>query len=247
MHRGGTSLTASWLRACGLTIHDGELMGPGVGNSAGHFEDLDFVELHSSAIRRRIPKSHGWKVFSEGFLTLSDDESSRAKELASKRNEKYDTWGWKDPRSVLFLKQWKAIVPEARVLLIWRPCYDTAISLIRRSRNSNQRLLKVSWPQSVKLWISYNERVCDYKQKYPDDTLLLPMYYIINHDQTVLNLLNNRFETSLRYHPISGIFNPALLHVAKTPLLLRLLGFYYTISRIEKRLENLSDVHFCSP
>ena len=137
MHRSGTSLLASWLESCGLTIHDGNYWGPSEGNQKGHFEDKDFVQLHSSAILLESPKSYGWKIFSDDFLTFDHDQLSRAKKLVSDRNAKYRIWGWKDPRSVIFLKKWKAIIPELKVLLVWRPCSEVVNSLIRRAGKAN--------------------------------------------------------------------------------------------------------------
>jgi len=135
MHRSGTSLIASWIEHCGLSIEDGNLMGPGIGNPKGHFEDSDFVDLHSSAILSEHPGSKNWQVFVGKFMTFSDGHLSTAKKLVRERNKQFDNWGWKDPRSVLFLEQWKAIMPDLKVPLNWRPCSEVVHSLIERSSN----------------------------------------------------------------------------------------------------------------
>ena len=71
MHRSGTSLTASWLARCQLQIADGRLLGPGIGNPRGHFEDLDFSDLQEAAIER----AHGsWRATDSRPLTFSTDE-----------------------------------------------------------------------------------------------------------------------------------------------------------------------------
>ena len=49
MHRSGTSLTASILGSAGLHLGD-SLVPAGHGNAEGHFEDLEFVELHRAAL-----------------------------------------------------------------------------------------------------------------------------------------------------------------------------------------------------
>jgi hypothetical protein len=242
MHRSGTSLTASWLESCGLTIHDGAFWGPSVGNPRGHFEDKGFVRLHASAIRRERPKSKGWKIFARNFLTFNDEHLARAHDLVDERKARYDVWSWKDPRSVLFLEHWKAILPELKALLVWRPCTEVVHSLIRRSRKATQANLKVTLLESVKLWVRYNERVCEYKQQHPDDALLLPLEYIVGYDQTVLNLLNERFQVDLRYNPIRNLYDPALLQRGSIPLLVRLVSRLYKSSEVENRLQALSDL-----
>ena len=103
MHRSGTSLTASWIHKCGLQIDDGNLMGASVGNRLGHFEDADFVKLHSKYIRRLWPHSKSWIVLHPKKIDkgLKVEFISDARELILKR-DKYEFWGWKDPRSILF-------------------------------------------------------------------------------------------------------------------------------------------------
>jgi hypothetical protein len=71
MHRSGTSLISQWLSHCGL--HLGErLLGPGIGNAEGHFEDLDFLEFHEQILApahqfivtdHRILSNHNTAVF----------------------------------------------------------------------------------------------------------------------------------------------------------------------------------------
>ncbi|HZX74061.1 MAG TPA: hypothetical protein VFE57_06560, partial [Cyclobacteriaceae bacterium] len=52
MHRSGTSVVTQWLQQCGLHVGD-ELLGAGIGNSVGHFEDVDFLRAHSDFLKRR--------------------------------------------------------------------------------------------------------------------------------------------------------------------------------------------------
>ena len=74
MHRSGTSLTTSWLESCGLQIHDGQSHGPATGNPKGHFEDKEFVDLHSKAISHEYPLSNGWKVIRQKELSFTDSQ-----------------------------------------------------------------------------------------------------------------------------------------------------------------------------
>lgn len=49
MHRSGTSFIANWLHEYGLNLGD-RLLGSGIGNINGHYEDLDFFELHKEIL-----------------------------------------------------------------------------------------------------------------------------------------------------------------------------------------------------
>lgn len=240
MHRSGTSLTASWLESCGLAIHDGNLMGSSTGNPKGHFEDQDFVDIHSSVIRLDNRRSNGWKVFAEKSLSFTDDQLARAHVLVRERNEKYSVWGWKDPRTVLFLDQWKEHVPELKVLFVWRPCSEVVDSLIERSKRATNTDFKVTLLESVKLWMYYNAKVCEYKQKHPGDTLLFNMDYVINHDRNVQELINEKLQLGLTYQPISNVYDPKLFH-RKPGLLARIVSAYHGNVILEESLRNLSD------
>lgn len=189
------------------------MLGPGVGNINGVFEDRDFQELHSGAIDLYDPKSRGWKLVTNNFLQFSENYLSLAKRLVNERNIKYSTWGWKDPRTILFMEQWKQIIPNLKVLLIHRSCHEVVYSLIERSKKVPQGSIgKIGILESTKLWNSYFKLTCRYKEKYPNDTLLLPLKSIINNDTRIIEMIQDRLRINLDYQSIQNIFDRNLLH-----------------------------------
>ena len=241
MHRSGTSLVASWLEACGLSIHDGNVMGPNVGNIRGHFEDLDFVDLQAAAIKSQYPASDGWKMFGEASPLLTSTDLLLAQRILTNRNQKYKLWGWKDPRSIVFLEQWREIIPSLKTVLIWRPCFDVVYSLIQRAQRSQKKLLKISLGASVKLWKYYNRLACDYKEKYPEDTLLFSLEFILQHDKRVWSLLNERLHIGLDYSPLTSSYDRKILHRGLPPFLKPAASFSFRSRELEDRLRTLSD------
>jgi hypothetical protein len=241
MHRSGTSLVASWLENCTLSLHDGRVWGPFDGNPLGHFEDIDFHSLHSGSIIERAPKSFGWIYFPQQPLSFSAKYLQCAQDLVDKRNHKYARWGWKDPRSVLFLNQWKQLVPDLKVLMIWRPCSSVVDSLVRRAKNSKKADLKISFFQAIRLWIRYNQLLCAYKKEHPDDTLLFDIQTITNSDATVFNLVNEQFSLDLTYSPIENVYNPILLKEHRNTLNTRLISAIRQVASVEYDLNQLSD------
>jgi hypothetical protein len=242
MHRSGTSLAASWLERCGLIICDKSLWGPGPGNPKGHFEDKDFVDLHHSAIKGENSASKGWILYPERPLFFkSIEQRSRALELAEVRNSKYEMWGWKDPRTSLFLQQWKNILPSLKVIILWRPCIEVVQSLIRRSRQTKISIMKIGLIQSLKLWKFYNGLLLEHKKKYNRDTLLFSLKSIINSDREVLNTINSEFQVELDYAPIETIFNRELL--TKDPISNhhRIFCRYFGSRALEKNLVDFSE------
>ena len=109
MHRSGTSLTTSLLQSAGVHIGD-RLMDGGTGNTKGHFEDWDFVDLHRQALTDRGINREGWTTRKNFCFT--GKYLQQAESLIAAKNHRA-VWGWKDPRSTLFLNGAVAMVTLA--------------------------------------------------------------------------------------------------------------------------------------
>ena len=157
------------------------------------------------------------------------------------RNEKHRLWGWKDPRSVLFLEHWKSLIPELKVLMLWRPCAQVSYSLTRRSRATSQKHLKVGLLESVRLWQHYNTKVCEYKECFPQDTLLLPLDYVLGAERRVFELMQERLNVGLQYWPLAKLYEPELLTRHRSPLLIRAVSAWGGTGQLQGRLLKLSD------
>ena len=242
MHRSGTSLTASWLERCGLTIHDGAIMKPAQSNPKGHFEDNDFVNLHVSAIKNVVPKSRGWIVERCDPMNFTGKHLRQATSLNEIRSQKYDIWGWKDPRTILFLESWKTIIPEMKVISIWRSCHEVVHSLINRSKYSNNPLVKIGLIKAVNIWLNYNRLLVKYKESHNDDTLLFPLEQIVNRNNTVFSTINDRFQPKLEYISIDEIYEREMMKPIRANIFYRIVFKFMEVSRLEGKLTSLSDI-----
>ena len=81
MHRSGTSLITQWLYRCGLFVGE-RLFPPGPGNLDGHFEDMDFLELHVKFLSKRKFPTSG---FISDNIILSTEEK---REIETQTKEK---------------------------------------------------------------------------------------------------------------------------------------------------------------
>ena len=240
MHRSGTSLTASWLQDAGLVIDNGVQIAPANGNPKGHFEDAEFVQLHEGVLRSRFPSSKGWIAFCE-TQHFEGTSLFRAKEMITQRNSKFCVWGWKDPRTVLFLEQWKELIPDLRVLLLWRPYRNVVDSLIRRSKRSSFDVLRISMMQASRLWISYNRHVLAYRQNHPKDSILVQLEAVLLKDQEVFEMITSRLEIPLSYSPIQELVDNSLITL-RGPRSTQLWCRIMSDRGVEARLRNSSDL-----
>ena len=166
MHRSGTSLLTSILAAAGVHVGD-QLMGAAESNPHGHFEDLEFYSLH-----QRILAANG--LSREGFTcqaTIDVPAAARgeAAALVGRRRAAGRLWGWKDPRSTLFLDFWADLLPEARHVFVFRPVWEVVDSLFRRGDDPfvlNPRF-------AIELWVAYNKRILEFVRAHPRRCLIL--------------------------------------------------------------------------
>lgn len=139
MHRSCTSLTANWLQQCGLNI--GEKLVPALfSNKDGHFEDIDFRDLHEAIFRNHGIPYAGFENIEEFKPTNSDVDMMSA--LVRSKNRKYEQWGWKEPRTCLFINEYIKLIPSAKILVIVRDYNSVINSLINRDIHAEKIMLK---------------------------------------------------------------------------------------------------------
>ncbi len=190
MHRSGTSLTAALLQNAGVNIGQ-RLMGTGHSNVKGHFENLDFVEFHEDVLYSHGLSKAGWTL--EKNLHVQQQYLDKAK-LIVKQNSSNEIWGWKDPRTTLFLNFWADFIPEAKFLLLYRSPWEVVDSIYRRGDDD----IFYSNPNfPLKLWIHYNQIVLNFYKKVPERCLLLNISSLVKEPSFVVKALKEKFGISL--------------------------------------------------
>ncbi|MFM8415211.1 MAG: sulfotransferase [Planctomycetota bacterium] len=180
MHRSGTSLTASLLATAGVHLGD-ELMPAAAGNPRGHFEDLEFYNLH-----QRILAGNGLSM--EGFTCQEAIEvpaaaRAQAADMVRRRRAAGRPWGWKDPRTTLFLDFWAELVPEARWLFVVRPPAEVCDSLLRRGDTA----FVVNPRHAVDVWVAYNRRILDFARRHGDRTIVVDLSQVVTDPAGVVS------------------------------------------------------------
>jgi hypothetical protein len=202
MHRSGTSLTASILQSAG--IHIGRsLMEATNFNAKGHLENIDFFQFHLDALSSLGLNIDGWTL--QENLEIEDQLVARAKQIIEK-NALSSVWGWKEPRTTLFLDFWAKLLPEARFLLIYRSPWEVADSLYRR-----QDELFQSQPElAIKYWQHYNQKILNFYNQEQNRCLLTNVKTIIEYQAAYIDTINHKFKVNLS-HPAPTAYDPSLL------------------------------------
>ena len=190
MHRSGTSCVAELLASAGLFLGD-ELLEADPRNPRGYFEDRAFVDYH-----RRLLSAHG--LADDGFVADADIEPSdtfreQAMQLVEAKRSLLRPWGWKDPRSVLFLNFWAELVPDARYLFVFRPPWDVVDSLFRRG----DRVFSRNPCFALTVWTNYNARIRDFARAYPERVLVRELSQVISAPDAICDALRNDLNITL--------------------------------------------------
>ncbi|WP_448570456.1 glycosyltransferase [Trichothermofontia sp.] len=207
MHRSGTSLTAALLQAAQVDLGT-DLVGPDVGNPKGHFENRAFVAFHQAVLRSQGLDILGYTEASE--IQLNSDDWARAKALISQQPQDH-LWGWKDPRTTLFLDVWSTLLPEARFIFVYRSPWEVVDSLYRRGTDA---IIQNDPAIAVKMWLLYNRCLLQFRRRFPEKSLLISIYTITRDPSQFLSLINAHFKLQL---PVSvpNIFDPSLLQATE--------------------------------
>lgn len=173
MHRSGTSLVAALCRSAGLDVGS-ELLPGHASNPVGHFEDLDFYRFHEAVLTAagRVPAGYG---IDDTPVVVDAAARGRAEALVAVRRAGGRPWGWKDPRTVLFLDFWLEMLPEARFLLVFRDPAEVADSLCRRGEERFQD----GGDAAFREWYHSNSLIRDFGRRHPDRVLVRELRRII--------------------------------------------------------------------
>ncbi|WP_420316447.1 hypothetical protein [Ekhidna sp.] len=223
MHRSGTSLVANWFHDSGIFMGN-DLLEAASTNMKGHFEDVQFLELHKNDLRSKGFHQSGLLIKS-GDLTI--DHEDLAKDLIKSRTE-LDIWGWKEPRTTLYLRHWKKLIPELKVISIYRPPEYVIMSLYRRLKKgkwyyTRNPIKKLIWYLDIDLnrrrWVKvfselyylYNKMVLEFNELYPDDSLIINLNQFIEREEKTSQIINDFLGKKTNFVPFSMIYDKSLL------------------------------------
>ncbi len=192
MHRSGTSLIASLIQEAGVNIGD-QLIGPAKGNPRGHFEDADFNLYHARLLRR-----FGLNFLAQNTSALGEltpEAIQEAMSLIEQRNGR-EVWGWKDPRTTLFLDVWHTLLPRPCYLFIYRHPVEVVLSLFRRSESHDVEVL-ANPLIGLRVWQVYNESIINFYRHHPGISLLCHISGITADIESFIELASRKLDLPL--------------------------------------------------
>jgi hypothetical protein len=188
MHRSGTSLVASLLQSAGINIGQ-RLMDAGEGNIKGHFEDLDLVDFHESILKSQGFSKQGWIL--QNCVRVQEQYLSKTQEII--RTRQGQIWGWKDPRTTLFLDFWREQIPSIFYIFVFRSPWEVIDSLYRRG----DEVFLTNPNFALDVWVNYNKIILDFYQKNSSYCCLFNIESIIKSPEILIKSLANKLSMEL--------------------------------------------------
>lgn len=193
MHRSGTSLMSSYLEKCGINMGE-KLVGAMKGNMRGHFEDTDFVDLHNAILAEN--RCHMYSPKKK--LSISDIQTENARRIVKNKQKKFSHFGWKDPRTTLFLDFWAKMLPDCKFVLLYREPWSVIDSL--RRRGSDRRIRIMPWLPAY-AWLKYNQAILNFYNTHPNNSILISINGFNSHHEESRRHLSDflGYELSIPY------------------------------------------------
>jgi hypothetical protein len=159
MHRSGTSLLAGILHNCGIIMGTDKtfIPKPNRENPKGFFENIEFRKINDSILNFSGYKVKQWNPKVPDIKCNKLHRFRIKKSIASYSN-KYEIWGWKDPRQMLTMQLWIEAIEELKMLgnlkiiFIYRNPISVATSMLKRGNTE-------TLSHGLALWFIYN-RIC---------------------------------------------------------------------------------------
>ncbi len=188
--RSGTSLVAALLQAAGLDIGS-NLLGRGEGNPLGHFEDLDVLDFHQRFLASQNLNTDGFTCGTPGSPSAELDAEAHA--FVEARQKSGQAWGWKEPRTTLFLDFWKKHIPHLNFIFLFRYPWEVFDSLLRRG----DAIFRNDPSLAVAAWIHYNKLLLDYCERHENSCLLLEARAAAANPGAVIAAVRDKFGIQL--------------------------------------------------
>ena len=194
-----------FLKDSGIDVGD-NLLGPHLSNPYGHFEDIEILDFHKKILRREFNGEDQWVP---ELPCLTEEDRKVAMSLIEKRHKKGKPWGWKEPRTCLFLDFWTELIPEAKFLFLFRSPNTVLDSLSRR-----HNITPMNWRvhnKFINAWILYNRQILMFYNKYKERCILVAIEHSVENPDNFVQLLCNRLHYKFKEKDFVACYDASIL------------------------------------
>jgi len=203
MHRSGTSLVANFVHHSGVCLGD-DLVKAKPSNPYGHYEDVEILEFQRSILLREFRHS----MWVPEPPRLLEEDRVRARDLIRARQRK-PHWGWKEPRTSLFLDFWNDLLPKAYYLFVVRHPLLVVDSLRRRSGTRIYHIGKNN--RFLQQWLIYSQECLRFHQQVKPRCLLVMIENVLQEPERFAALLTEHLGLEFSGELFRKLYDPSVL------------------------------------
>ena len=159
-----------------------------------------------------------WMVGEPFLPVVSQRRWQKMRQIIERRNAEHRLWGFKDPRACLFLMLWKYLLPDAKVLIVYRHFSASTYSLGQRhssdlfeGRGSEivHRRFFAEPDLALRMWLVHNKALLAFARAYPEDAVTVSLD-MIRDGFPLVRILNRRWRLGLAEVSTAEVFDPSV-------------------------------------
>jgi hypothetical protein len=152
----------------------------------------------------------------------------------------------------MFMMLWKYLLPDMKVLLVYRHFTESTHSLGQRhssdllTNSGNSSIHRRFWQEpdlALRMWLAHNEALIAFAHEYPEDTLAISLD-MIRDGFPVVRAMNERWGLGLEELPVAEVFDPGVSGrrsgrqpVSDRRLIKRVRGVWQALEELSEKTE----------
>jgi len=227
-------LVARFIHHAGIDLGS-NLLGPMNSNRYGHYEDVEILAFHKRILQREF----GHTMWVPAAPQTNEGDRATAIRLITER-EKKERWGWKEPRTALFLDFWDALLPEARYLFLTRHPASVLDSLARRTRSRWYHVPRHN--RFLQNWLLYTALCYDFYVKNEGGCLLATLEAILSAPEKFTHALASKLALSTDVNLFRDMYDERALNKEPSGTWLCWPHLYLKCVSLFRRIQEAADV-----
>ncbi|MFW6116948.1 MAG: sulfotransferase, partial [bacterium] len=164
-----------------------------------------------------LEKEFGHSMWVPGPPEVTEQDRQRAMKLISARELK-PVWGWKEPRTSLFLDLWNKLLPDARFLFVVRHPLLVLDSLSRRTKSKFYEFWKYN--KFLRAWMTYNQECASFYHRHRDRCMLVALERVVSDPAAFVETLSEWLAFDFSTKTFRRLYEPGALTRKATRTLL---------------------------
>jgi len=193
MHKSGTTLISQTLHRSNINMGDFD-------EKISYYQGNQYERLESIEINQQILSSHNKNsidiVNTNNDLKNDDSIQLLIHDFIQDLNNKYENWGFKDPRTTLSFSIWKQYLNDYKIIAVYRNPVEVWNHY--RKNIPNRKFIKkfTKGLKALIAWYTYNEQMLNDLKHVSADKIVIDYASFLESDQEFL-MLKKLTETEL--------------------------------------------------